>query len=67
MKNSSFSEEQIDLLTQELARSFKPEDFVTKQDIKDFATKQDLAEMELRLIKWQIGGIGLMIAVVKFL
>jgi len=29
--------------------------------------KTRMAEMELRIIKWQIGGIGLVIAAIKFL
>ncbi len=29
--------------------------------------KAQISEMELRIIKWQIGGIGLVIAAIKFL
>ena len=37
----------------------------TKADIAELKT--GITEMELRMIKWQIGGIGLVIAAIKFL
>lgn len=37
----------------------------TKADIADL--KAEMSAMELRVIKWQIGGISLVIAAIKFL
>lgn len=53
----------------ELKAAVKSDITGIKSDITELkaAVKTQMAEMELRIIKWQIGGIGLVIAAIKFL
>lgn len=62
-------EDQARLQAKVLSKAFESNDLATKADIKAEITelKAQMAEMELRIIKWQIGGIGLVIAAIKLL
>lgn len=62
-------EGQAKLQAKALSTAFESNDLATKADIKTEITelKTQMAEMELRIIKWQIGGIGLIIAAIKLL
>lgn len=58
-------ENQAKLQAKVLSTAFESNDLATKADIVKLGSK--MAEMELRIIKWQIGGIGLVITAMKFL
>lgn len=58
-------EDQTKLQAKVLSEALQSNDLATKADIVELESK--MAEMELRIIKWQIGGIGLVIAAMKFL
>ena len=58
-------EDQAKLQAKVLSEALQSNDLATKADIVKLESK--MAEMELRIIKWQIGGIGLVIAAIKFL
>ena len=73
-------QEQVKLQAKLLSKAFESNDLATKADITELRSdvklditelkadvKTRMAEMELRIIKWQIGGIGLVIAAIKFL
>lgn len=76
-------ENQAKLQAKVLSKAFESNDLATKSDIMELKSdftelKSDtksqiskietkMSEMELRIIKWQIGGIGLVIAAIKFL
>jgi len=70
------SEKQAKLQAKALSEAFDSNDLATKSDIVRLEfkitelkadVKAQISEMELRIIKWQIGGIGLVIAAIKFL
>lgn len=60
-------ENQAKLQAKALSEAFESTgtDLATKADIAELKTQ--IVEMELRMIKWQVGGIGLVIAAIKFL
>ncbi len=58
-------EDQAKLQAKVLSEALQSNDLATKADIVKLESK--MAEMELRIIKWQIGGIVLVIAAMKFL
>lgn len=64
-------EDQSRLQAKALSKAFESNssDLVTKSDLSSAISevKAQMSEMELRIIKWQIGGIGLVIAAIKFL
>lgn len=53
----------------ELKSDVKTDIIALKADITELRSdvKTQMSEMELRIIKWQIGGIGLVVAAIKFL
>ncbi len=62
-------EKQAKLQAKALSKVFESNDLATKSDIIELKSSMEtkMAEMELRIIKWQIGGIGLVIAAIKLL
>ncbi len=69
-------ENQAKLQAKALSEAFDSNDLATKSDITRLESKitelkadvkAQIFEMELRIIKWQIGGIGIVIAAIKFL
>jgi len=71
LANIGVPEKQAKLQAKVLSKAFESNssDLVTKSDLSSAISevKAQMSEMELRIIKWQIGGIGLVIAAIKFL
>lgn len=76
LTDAGVPEKQAKLQAKVLSGAFESNDLATKTDITELRAdvktqisglETQMAEMELRIIKWQIGGIGLVIAAMKFL
>ncbi len=76
LTNAGVPENQARLQAKALSKVFESNDLATKSDIVRLESKitelkadvkAQISEMELRIIKWQIGGIGIVIAAIKFL
>lgn len=76
LADAGVPENQARLQAKALSEAFESNDLATVSDIVRLESKitelkadvkAQMSEMELRIIKWQIGGIGLVIAAIKFL